>query len=107
MQRVVAQSERSIGPLAAAPGPKGMRQLGERQYTPPSVSLDCFFADTTQKAQIVFSDGLITAAVAELTNVAMVIQQQLRRAFGPLQALGVPEEIFSGSQGWLVLSRPV
>ena len=71
-----------------------MRELSEREYTLAGVSLDRFFADATQKAQIVLPDGLVTAAVAEFANAAMVIQQQLRRAFGSLQALGVSEEIF-------------
>ena len=71
-----------------------MRELSEREHTLAGVSLDRFFADTTQKAQIVLPDGLVTAAVAEFADAAMVIQQQLRRAFGSLQALGVSEEIF-------------
>jgi hypothetical protein len=99
MQRVVAQPERSIGPLAAASGPKGMCELSEREYTPAGVSLDRFFTNATKKAQIVLPDGLITAAVAELADAAMVIQQQLRRAFGSLQALGVSKEIFRSRQG--------
>ena len=76
-----------------------MRELSEREYTLAAVSLDRFFADATQKAQIVLPDSLITAAVAELADAAMVIQQQLRRPFGSLQAFGFPEEIFCGHQG--------
>ena len=95
MQRVIAQPERSIGPLAAASGSKGMRELGEREHTLAGVSLDRFFADTTQKAQIVLPDGLVAAAVTNTADSAMVIQQQLRWTFGSLQALSVSEEIFS------------
>ena len=71
-----------------------MRELIEREHTFAGVSLDRFFADATQKAQIVLPDRLVRAAFAELSDAAMVIQQKLRRAFGSLQALGVSEEIF-------------
>src|ERR1700716_816188 len=76
-----------------------MRELSEREYTLAGVSLDRFFADATQKGQIVLPDGLIAAAVAELADATMVIQQQLRRPFSSLQALGVTEEIFCDRQG--------
>ena len=74
MQRVVAQLQRGIGPLAAASGPKGMRELGEREHTLAGVSLDRLFADTAEEAQIVLPDGPITAALAERADGAMVIQ---------------------------------
>jgi hypothetical protein len=76
-----------------------MCELSECEYTLAGVSLDRFFANATQKAQIVLPDGLVTAAVAELADAAMVIQQQLRRPFGSLQALGLPEEVFCSHQG--------
>jgi hypothetical protein len=71
-----------------APGPKGMREPSEREHTLAGVSLDRFFTDLTQKAQIVLLDGLVMTAIAELADRAMIIQQKLRRAFGS-QALGV------------------
>jgi hypothetical protein len=76
-----------------------MCELSEREHTFTGVSLDRFFADATQKAQIVLPDGLITATGAELADATMVIQQQLRRPFRSLQALGVSKEIFCGRHG--------
>jgi hypothetical protein len=71
-----------------------MRELGERQYALAGASLDGSFADTAQKAQILLPDRLITTAVAELADVAMVIQQHFWRGFSSLQTLGVSEQIF-------------
>jgi hypothetical protein len=89
MKLVVPHPKRCITPLAATSGPKGMCELSERQHTLAGVSLNRFFANAPQKAQIVFPDSLVTAAIAEFTDTAMLIQLQLRRAFRSLQALGV------------------
>src|SRR5258708_37625110 len=78
MQRVIAQLGLGVGALAGASGPKGMRELGEREHTLASVSPDRLFADATHDGQVVLLDGLTTTAVAGLANPAMIIQQQLR-----------------------------
>jgi hypothetical protein len=94
MQRVVAYLRRGVGALTIAAGPKGVRKLGEREHTLAGVSLDRFFTDATQEAQVILSDGLVTTAIAELADPAVIIQQQLRRGLSALQSLGVSKEIF-------------
>jgi hypothetical protein len=98
MQCVVAHPERCIGALAAAPGTKGVRELSEGKHTLAGVSLDGFFANTPQKAQIILPDSLVTTAIAELADIAMAIQLQLRRAFGSLQALASEQPIDGGKR---------
>lgn len=71
-----------------------MRELSEREHTLAGVSFDRFFPDTAQKAQTAFPDSLVTAAIAELADRAMVIQLQLRRPFDSLQAFGVSKKGF-------------
>jgi hypothetical protein len=51
------------------------------------------FSPTTRR-RLKLSNRLVTAAVAELADAAMVVQQQLRRTFGSLQSFGVSEKIF-------------
>ena len=75
MQCVIAQPEGCVGALAAPSGPKGVRELSQREHTSTGVALDRFLAEATQKAQIVFADRPVAAAVAELADVAMFIQQ--------------------------------
>jgi hypothetical protein len=94
MQRVISPLERGIGAFAAASRPKSMRELSERENTLAGISLDRLFADATQKAQMVLPDGLVTAAVAERADAAMIIQSQLRWGFSALQALSVSKKIF-------------
>jgi hypothetical protein len=89
MQRVVAQLQRGIGALAAALGPKGMRELGEREHTIAGVSLDRLFADAAEKAQIVLPDGLITAAVTERADAATARGWSLIGARNPALAEAV------------------
>src|SRR5262245_31558043 len=48
MQRVIAPRERRICPLAAAPGPKGMRKLSEREHALAGVAFDGLFTKAAQ-----------------------------------------------------------
>jgi hypothetical protein len=73
MQRVFSPFERAFGTFAAALRAKGMRELGKRKNTFAGVSLDRLLPDATQKAQIVLSDGSLTATVAERADTAMII----------------------------------
>ena len=100
MQRVIAQLGWHFSALAVSPGPKRMRELGEREHSVAGVSLDIFFPYAPQETQIVLPDGLVTAAVAERADAAMIIQKQFGRGISALQTLGVSKEIFRKRQGW-------
>ena len=56
-----------------------MRQLFDGEDTLSGVSLDLFLAYAPKEAEVVFLHDLLAASLAELADLAMIVQEQPRR----------------------------
>src|SRR5207249_3777891 len=68
------------GPLALAARPEGMRQLGQGEDALPGIPSDLLLPEPAEQAEVVLPDRLVVAPPAELAHLAVVVQDQPRRA---------------------------
>ena len=71
-----------------------MGQLGHGEDALPGVALDLLLAHAPQQADVVLLHRLVVAPLAELADLAVVVQDQPRRRLGLGHLLHFPKEAF-------------
>ena len=71
-----------------------MGELGDGEDALPGVALDLLLAHAPQQADVVLLHRLVVAPLAELADLAVVVQDQPRRRLGTDHLLHFPKEAF-------------
>src|SRR5450631_2267259 len=85
------------GSLALAARTERVGQLRQGEDALPGVATDFLLPEAAEQAQVVLPDGPVVALLAELTHLAVVVQDQPRRADFlrlsqiPEESLGLPQ----------------
>src|SRR5438445_2624788 len=77
--------------LSFATGPEGVSKLGDSEDAFPAVALDLFRRDSPKQTEIILLHRLVVAALAEFTNLAVVVEDQLGLCLSTAQFFHVYE----------------
>ena len=82
------------GALALTPGSERMRQLRDGEDALPPVVLHLLLRHATQQTEVILSYGLVVTPLAELTNLAVLVEDERwwYDRFGHL--LHIPQALF-------------
>src|SRR5271157_1222935 len=93
-QCVIAVGSQALRGSALPPWAKGMGELRDRQDALPGVSVDLLLAHPSKEADVVFLHRLVVAPLAELADLAVVVQDQFRWRLGIDQLLHFSKQTF-------------
>src|SRR4051794_7688404 len=86
------------GTLAPPPRTERMSELSDREDAFPGVALDLLLADPSKEANVILLYRLIVAALPELADLAVVVQDQPRRRTRTGHLFDIAEESFGPPQ---------
>src|ERR1700729_2865671 len=92
LQRVVVGMRMVFRPLAGLPIPEGGGKLSDSKNALLTVSSDLLLTHTPQEAEVVLFSGQVVAPLAELEDLAMIVQYQLGRRTLTGHLLNFPKE---------------
>src|SRR6266581_9487318 len=81
--------------LSFATGSKGVSKLGDSEDAFPAGALDLFHRNAPQQTEIILLHRLVVAALAEFTNLAVVVEDQLGRCLSTAHFFHIQEDLLS------------
>ena len=79
--------------FSLATGSEGVSKLGDSEDAFPAVALDLFRRDSSKQTEVILLHCLVVAALAEFTNLAVIVEDELGRCLKTAQFFHIQEDL--------------